>query len=40
MNYLTGIRLRELPRGDAYLSKLPAVRYLYSAGQLDFPMTT
>jgi len=38
MNYLTGIRLREMPDSASYLSKLPAVRFLYSAGQLDFHM--
>jgi len=31
MNYLTGIRLREMPDSASYLSKLPAVRFLYSA---------
>lgn len=36
MNYLTGIRLRELPPADSYLSALPAVRYLWSAGELRF----
>lgn len=38
MNYLTGIRLREMPDSASYLSRLPAVRSLYSEGQLDFHM--
>lgn len=35
MNYITGIRLKEMPQG--YLAKLPAVKHLYQAGELDFP---
>jgi len=35
MNYITGIRLKDMPQG--YLAKLPAVKQLYQAGELDFP---
>ncbi|MEA5051654.1 MAG: AAA family ATPase [Oscillospiraceae bacterium] len=38
MNYLKGIRLRELPEPSSYLAALPVVRYLHAAGELDFPM--
>lgn len=38
MNYLTGIRLREMPDSASYLYGLPAVRSLHAAGQLDFHM--
>ena len=38
MNYLTGIRLREMPDSASYLSGLPVVQYLHSVGQLDFSM--
>ncbi len=36
-NYLTGIRLREMPDPGSYLHDLPLVRHLYEMGQLDFP---
>ncbi len=32
--YLTGIRLRELPPQSSYLSSIPAVQYLYTVGEL------
>ncbi|MBQ3132514.1 MAG: AAA family ATPase [Clostridia bacterium] len=34
MNYITGIRLNDMPQG--YLAKLPAVKHLYQAGELEF----
>lgn len=34
MNYITGIRLNDMPQG--YLAKLPAVKHLYQAGEWDF----
>ena len=33
MNYITGIRLNDMPKG--YLAKLPAVKHLYRAGELE-----
>lgn len=36
MNYLTGIRLPEMPARTSYLADLPVVRCLYAAGQLSF----
>ena len=35
-NYLTGIRLREVPPESSYLSSLPVVRFLNSIEQLNF----
>lgn len=35
-NYLTGIRLREMPPESSYLSSLPVVRFLNSIKQLNF----
>lgn len=35
-NYLTGIRLREMPPESSYLSSLPVVRFLNSIEQLNF----
>ena len=34
MNYITGIRLRDMPQG--YLAKLPAVKHLYRSKELEF----
>ena len=34
MNYITGIRLRDMPKG--YLAKLPAVKHLYRSKELEF----
>ena len=34
MNYITGIRLNDMPQG--YLAKLPAVKHLYQAGEMQF----
>lgn len=34
MNYITGIRLRDMPQG--YLAKLPAVKHLYRSKKLEF----
>ncbi|MGN1048037.1 MAG: AAA family ATPase [Eubacteriales bacterium] len=36
MNYLRGIRLREMPPEDSYLHNLPLVRHLMSRDSLDF----
>ncbi|MGI6013498.1 MAG: AAA family ATPase [Oscillospiraceae bacterium] len=36
MNYLTGIRLREMPEASSYLSDLPVVQYLHSIDRLEF----
>lgn len=38
MNYLTGIKLREMPDASSYLSALPVVQYLYFVDQLNFTM--
>lgn len=38
MNYLTGIKLRELPGPSSYLASLPVVKHLLSVEQLDFTM--
>ena len=35
-NYITGIRLNEMPAGEDYLAKLPAVQHLYKSGGLEF----
>ena len=35
MNYITGIKLKELPEGEDYLRELPAVKYLYNMGELE-----
>ena len=34
MNYITGIRLRDMPQG--YLANLPAVKHLYRSKELEF----
>ena len=34
MNYITGIRLRDMPQG--YLARLPAVKHLYRSKELEF----
>lgn len=38
MQYLTGIRLREMPPRTSYLSALPVVQHLHTAGTLHFAM--
>ncbi len=38
MNYLTGIKLREMPDASSYLSALSVVKYLHSVDQLNFTM--
>lgn len=38
MNYLTGIKLREMPDTSSYLSALPVVQYLHSVDRLNFTM--
>lgn len=35
MNYITGIRLKEMPMGEDYLTELPAVRFLHQMGELE-----
>lgn len=36
MNYLTGIKLKEMPNSDSYLFELPVVQYLHSIDNLKF----
>ena len=36
MNYLTGIKLNEMPDSSSYLASLPMVKYLFSVKQLSF----
>ena len=36
-NFITAVRLREMPEPDSYLSALPVIRALAQMGQLDFP---
>lgn len=36
MNYLTGIKIKNMPDSDSYLSELPVVQYLHSIDRLNF----
>ena len=36
MNYITGIKLRDLPDSSSYLASLPVVQHLFSMKQLNF----
>jgi predicted ATPase len=36
MNYLLGIKLRELPTKDSYLSELPVIQFIYRHDGLEF----
>lgn len=35
MNYITGIRLKEMPKEQDYLADLPAVRFMHKIGELE-----